>query len=246
MEIIPVMDILGGKVVQAIRGEREKYKLVKSSLINSVEPLKVAKAFKEKLGLEKLYIADLDAIEGRGNNFDVIKEIKSKVGSKIMLDFGIRDCKDLDKDVIEIVDSIILGTETLQSLETVKEAFAIKEKNNLVISIDMKNGKVITKIKKFKYKSPEFVIRQFSSLGISNFILLDISKVGTMEGVSKRFKKLIQDLDNTGLHLIVGGGINSFKGVEELGRLHIAGILIATALHNQEIGIKDIYKILRL
>ncbi len=81
MEIIPVIDILDGKVVHAVKGERNKYRPVKSILTKSPHPLDVAKVFKEKLGLTKLYIADINSILEKGNNFRYIEEIKEKTES---------------------------------------------------------------------------------------------------------------------------------------------------------------------
>jgi phosphoribosylformimino-5-aminoimidazole carboxamide ribotide isomerase len=52
MEIIPVMDILNGIVVHAVRGEREKYKPIKSILSASPDPVEIANAFKKILNLK--------------------------------------------------------------------------------------------------------------------------------------------------------------------------------------------------
>ncbi|HKM59743.1 MAG TPA: HisA/HisF-related TIM barrel protein, partial [Candidatus Bathyarchaeia archaeon] len=63
MKVIPVIDILNGIVVHAVRGKRREYQPLQSSICNSIEPLEIAKTFKT-LGFSELYIADLDAITG--------------------------------------------------------------------------------------------------------------------------------------------------------------------------------------
>ena len=68
LKVIPVIDILDGLVVHAIRGRRQEYQPLKSSLCNSVDPIEVAKAFKT-LGFNELYIADLDGITKRQDKF---------------------------------------------------------------------------------------------------------------------------------------------------------------------------------
>ena len=44
--VIPVIDILNGAVVHAVRGKRSEYKPIESVICKSAEPLEVAKAFK--------------------------------------------------------------------------------------------------------------------------------------------------------------------------------------------------------
>ena len=76
MKVIPVMDLLNGKVVQGIGGLRNKYQPISDSVItNSPEPHNVALSFSEKLGLNWFYVADLDRIQSTEN----IEENKKKI-----------------------------------------------------------------------------------------------------------------------------------------------------------------------
>ena len=64
MKIIPVMDLINEKVVHGIAGKRNEYQPLKNSVItNSADPLIVARDYTEKLGLNWIYIADLDLIQ---------------------------------------------------------------------------------------------------------------------------------------------------------------------------------------
>ena len=50
-----------------MRGERERYRPVSSVLAGEDgDPLALARAFRSELGLDELYVADLDAITGAG------------------------------------------------------------------------------------------------------------------------------------------------------------------------------------
>lgn len=239
MKIIPVIDILNKKVVHGIRGKRNQYKPIKSTLTNFCYPLEVAKVFKEKLGLENLYIADLDSIEKRGDNFDIIKEVENKLGIKIILDPGIRDSKDLDREIVHIVDSIILGTETLTSVQTINDSISIKGRDNVIVSIDLKGKKFISNIEDFK--NPEYLIRKlYDELGLRNFILLDLEKVGSMEGVSEQLTQLILSMRDMDLYLITGGGIRSMEDIIDVHKLGIEAVLIATALHAGKIAKEEL------
>src|SRR5947209_19648396 len=62
MQIIPVLDLMGGRVVRGVAGRRSEYRALTSALTASSKPLDVARAFRLHFGLATLYVADLDAI----------------------------------------------------------------------------------------------------------------------------------------------------------------------------------------
>jgi len=90
LKVIPVIDILKGVAVHAVRGKRSEYQPLKSVLCKSADPLRVASAFKA-LGFSELYVADLDAIMGGHPYFAVLKQIADTAGLSLMVDAGIAD-----------------------------------------------------------------------------------------------------------------------------------------------------------
>ena len=74
MKVIPVIDVLGGVAVNAVKGMRQEYQPLKSSLCKSADPVDVAAAFRT-FGFKELYMADLDAITCGKPNFSVLKRI---------------------------------------------------------------------------------------------------------------------------------------------------------------------------
>ena len=63
MLIIPVIDLMGGKVVHAQGGRRDQYQPLTSQLTSSVYPNAVIKQLLKWYPFTDIYIADLDAIE---------------------------------------------------------------------------------------------------------------------------------------------------------------------------------------
>lgn len=238
MEIIPVIDIREGKVVKAIRGERNKYfPLEDSSLVMSSDPLRMASAFKQELNLNKLYIADLDSIEQKGDNFLTLEALK-QLGIEMMVDIGIRDRDDLREKIINIIDYLILGTETLLSLDVVKYAIEMKTTDKVIVSIDLKDGKILKRYREFI--SPEVSLKILYDAGIRNFIILDLARVGTLEGPSQKLKDFMSYFNRAGLSIFLGGGITSIKDITQLEKIGIKGVLIGTAFHKGFIKKKDI------
>ena len=67
MDVIPVLDVRGGRALHARRGERAAYAVVDGVLGRGDDPLALARAFRERLGRRRVYLADLDAITGTGD-----------------------------------------------------------------------------------------------------------------------------------------------------------------------------------
>lgn len=235
MRIIPVMDIMGGKVVHAIAGERESYKPVKSILTSNPSPSSVARAF-QKLGLEELYIADLDAIRRSGHNCGAIGRIAAETGMKIMVDAGFRRADELGEYVKEGVEKIVLATETLESFEEIPKAIDT-HKTSVVTSIDVKFGQVIAESNSMQLRL-EDLIRKFDGAGASEIILLSLDRVGTQRGPDSESLKLA--LRYTSVPVLIGGGVVNMEDVRRLRDLGAAGVLVATSLHQGIITKHDV------
>ena len=94
--IIPVMDLMRGQVVHGVAGQRNKYRPISSSLVDGANPLDVASAFQKLFGVEELYIADLDAIMGRGNNLKHTQDVLENLHLTYLLDGGDFSMKDVE------------------------------------------------------------------------------------------------------------------------------------------------------
>ena len=237
MKVIPVIDILNGIVVHAVRGKRREYQPLQSTLCKSVEPLEVAKIFKN-LGFSELYIADLDAITGGSANFRVFKRIADETGLKLMVDAGVAGIETGEKLLDSGVSKVIIATETLQSKSFVGEAVRLFGNDRVIVSLDLKGDKVLVRLGFAGCKNPMCLLREFKEMGVSRVIVLDLAQVGSGEGVNVDFlKKVIADL---GVHVYVGGGVRDIKDLVELKNLGVSGVLVATALHSGKISLDDL------
>ncbi len=239
MKIIPVIDIIRGKAVLGRGGVRDEYKPVRSALTESSGPVDVAGAFRRSLGLNEVYIADIDMIEGRGSNLSIIREIRKKTRVNVILDPGIKFPEDISDELAVSADVIVLGTETLGSLDTAKEAVRILGPRRVTASIDLKKGELLSGIRELE--DPEKAIEIFSGkFGIRKFILLDLNYVGSMKGPSERLCGIIRGFKNSGLCFSAGGGVKRAEDILKLKEAGAAAALVASALHSGKINRKDI------
>lgn len=92
MPVIPVLDLMGGHVVRAVRGERQHYKPVRSRLCAGSDPVELACALCHHTGSDRLYIADLDALLGGVAQVAVLRRLLDALpGVRLWLDAGWRD-----------------------------------------------------------------------------------------------------------------------------------------------------------
>ena len=228
--IIFVLDILNGIVVHAVRGERAKYRPVENSRISdSSDPLDMI----FKISPSQVYIADLDHIQGFGDNFGVIEKISRETNT--MVDIGVKNMDGVRK-CASIADTVIIGTETA-SLDIIEKA-SIEFPGRINVSIDMKNGVVLTKDRNMDVP-PEELIGKLNEFDLKDIIILDLGKVGTSTGINT---DLFKEMAGVSEHkILAGGGIKDLDDMIVLKELGIDGALVATAVHNGKIPIELIH-----
>ena len=237
MKVIPVIDVLNGVAVHGIRGEREQYQPLKSILCRSADPLDIALTF-ESLGFSGLYLADLDAILGKSANFDIYRKIMTKTSLDLMVDAGIADIARAEKVLATEVSKIVIGSETLDSLEFLGQAAKVFGEDKIVVSIDLKEGKVLSVSDVIASMDAVSFAQKLASIGIRQIILLDLDRVGTEHGINLTLLRNI--IEKTEVEVLIGGGIQSLQELEELRKLGVSGALVATILHNGKLEVDEL------
>lgn len=235
LKVIPVIDVLNGKVVHAVKGIRKEYQPLQSILTKSVQPSEVAKAFRN-LGFSDLYVADLDAIVDCSANFKALKNIADETGLKLMVDAGVTGIERARKLLDSGVSKLIVGTETLQSKNFVADAVRLFGSEHVVVSLDLKGDKILVKLGFDGCTDPICLLQDFKKMGVSQVIVLDLLRVGSGEGVNVEFLKNV--IEDVGVDVYVGGGVRDIGDLVELKKLGASGALVASALHTGKITIE--------
>jgi phosphoribosylformimino-5-aminoimidazole carboxamide ribotide isomerase len=233
--IIPVLDILNSTAVHAIKGERNKYKPLKSKILNTSDPLEIVNIIKHKFYFDEVYIADLDAIIKRKQNHVLLSEILKTYDLKVMLDPGIIHKTDILTYSKYNLSKLILGLETIKNFEVIKEGLYIMGQKRLSVSIDMYQGSIISNLKELDNQSPLDVVRILKNLGITEIILLDLFRVGQkIGGIPPLFIKFRDQFEG---NILIGGGVKELKDLEMMYNKNFSGVLIATALYDGSLDI---------
>jgi phosphoribosylformimino-5-aminoimidazole carboxamide ribotide isomerase len=240
MRIVPVLDLKGGVAVHAVRGQRDAYAPVRSTLAESADPVALARAFRTVLGCEACYVADLDAITGRGDHGPTIRAI-ADVGLRVWLDAGVATAADADRAVRQGAGRVIVGTETLRETADLPAiaAAARGAGAGAILSLDLKEGRLLGGTDGVAGRDPIDLARDAWAAGFRSFIVLDLARVGAGIGVATGgATRLRQALPSA--EVIVGGGVRDGADLRALALAGFDAALVATALHTGVITAADL------
>lgn len=243
MQVIPVIDIINGRAVHARRGERGRYEPVRSVLTPlGADPLELAAAYRNKLGLETIYVADLDAILSNRPHWEIYASL-AREGFRIWLDAGTQSAQRAVALVEAGVETVVLGLESLAGPAQLAEIVTKSHLNRhrFVLSVDSRGGSLLMP-QNHQWPNdmtPLGLVRQAWSLGLSRFLLLDLARVGSGGGVGGEQDFGAIQAEFPSAQCWLGGGVRGPSDLTQLRRLAVAGVLVATALHDGSVNRAD-------
>ncbi len=237
-DVIPVLDIANGQVVRAYRGQRRTYRPWLDSVWgNTSDPRHWIRQLKATRRFAILYLADLDALEGKGRQWPIV-EAAAASGLQLWYEGAVRDAKDLDA-VAERLNQltlpnwkIVVGLETWCSPNQLPQACRQVPVEQLVFSVDLFGG---SPMGNHSWGDVTQIVQRVSQCGIWSLILLELDRVGTATG--NWSLPLVDRLKNVGANFLLypGGGIASADDLEQLRMAGCAGALVGTALHTGQV-----------
>ena len=236
MRVIGVLDLLGGRAVHARAGQRERYRPVRAVAgepIGDGDPLALARAYIDRLGVSELYAADLDAILGRTPQDALVARLAA-TGAPLWLDAGVSSGRRARQVLAVGATRVVVGLETLPSWDALRAVSDEAGGDRVAFSLDLANGEPIFSSAAgatIPGEAADRVAARAAWAGVGGMIVIDLARVGTGRGPDTGLIARMRDVA-PGLTLVGGGGI---RGLEDLRRLAAAGCdgaLVATALHD--------------
>jgi phosphoribosylformimino-5-aminoimidazole carboxamide ribotide isomerase len=237
-QVIPVLDLKAGRAVHAIAGQRAYYQPVQSILHASSDPLELAAALRELLGLRALYLADLDAIAGAAPDVALYHKLISN-GFYLIVDAGLRDLRSAKRLLLLDPSSsaIAAGLETLESPGALAEIAHELGAGRTIFSLDLDEGRPRKPAQStWKFDDVLELASEAVECGVRHLLLLDLARVGTGRGSGT--KGLIAQIRarHPEVRVSAGGGISGIAEVLDLKNTGASAVLVASALHDGRIG----------
>jgi phosphoribosylformimino-5-aminoimidazole carboxamide ribotide isomerase len=236
MQLIPVIDLLEGQVVRAVRGDRATYRPVRSALCEGANPVTVAGTLARHCASDLVYLADLDALQGAAPQVAVLTQLLAALPHlHWWLDAGFNDGPDaarllatLGADVADRVTPVF-GSESLRDAAALQALCADGAdgadgsvgRQRSILSLDRRDGRPLDRAGCWSTPSawPERVV------------VMTLERVGAGSGPDLATLATVQALAPQA-RLIGAGGV---RHVADLRAAEAAGAhawLVASALHD--------------
>ena len=229
MQILPAIDLRGGKCVNLVQG------IASQETVFSDAPVAMAQRWQTE-GAEYLHLVDLDgAFQGESANLHIVSEIVSALDIPVQLGGGIRSMEQLETVLVLGVDRAILGTVALKQPDLVKQACA-KYGARIAVGIDARDGMVATD--GWLEVSQKSVVEFAQELtDVQTLIYTDIKSDGMLKGPNVDATAAI--IDAVPANVIASGGVTSLTDVTALKQIGASGAIIGRALYTGDLTLQD-------
>src|SRR5215203_5774410 len=137
MEIIPVIDLKADRVVRARMGQRHLYQGIETILSPASDSLSITAGLLSLYPFGTLYVADLDAIEGRGDHRAVLTQLKARHPQLMLwVDNGIANADAAAAWLDTGLGCLVLGSETQRDICVIRDLVAHQR---VVLSLDFRS-----------------------------------------------------------------------------------------------------------
>jgi phosphoribosylformimino-5-aminoimidazole carboxamide ribotide isomerase len=243
--VVPVLDLKEGRAVRAVGGRRDQYQSIRSILHANPEPIPLACSLRDMLSLSTLYLADLDAIEGRAPNIGIYQQLLG-LGLEVWIDAGLRDVSSLAPllDLHPLDSRVIVGLETVRGPDELAGIADRVGADRTIFSLDLFEGRPrVGGEGTWRTDDPREIANRAIEGGLHHLIILDLARVGKARGTGSD-GLMAQILDaHPEVEIIVGGGVSRIQEVLHLRAAGASGVLVGSAIHDGRIGRAELEQI---
>ena len=236
MEIIPAIDIRGGRCVRLVQGDYDR------ETVFADDPAAAALRWRDA-GATRLHVVDLDgAREGRATNAASVERILAAVDTAVEVGGGIRDLETVQRYVNAGVERVVLGTAAVKDQALLKAALA-SFAGRIAVGVDAREGIVVTEgwLDASGVAAPDLV-RQVAEMGVTRVIYTDTVRDGTLTEPNFAALEVIVSyirISATKLKIIYAGGVSSIDHLRRLAGTGVEGAIVGRALYDGRVRLPD-------
>lgn len=234
MQIIPAVDILGGRCVRLLQGRFDQ------ATVFADDPVEMAIHW-ASLGAERLHVVDLDgARNGQPRNTETVARIVRALEIPVQLGGGIRTLETAQSMLDLGVDRVTIGTSAVLDgglAGTMFKAFG----EQVVLALDARDDLVATHgwQEVSEQKAVDFA-REMEALGARRIIHTDIGHEGMLGGVNlAAMERMAKAVD---IPVIAAGGVATIEDIRNLKELEpygIEGVIVGKALYTGSLDLHE-------
>ncbi len=232
MEVIPAIDIRGGKAVQLFQGDYDRETVFNDS------PVDAARRWLD-IGATRLHVVDLDGAKTGGQvNIDLAGQIAALSAVPVQLGGGIRTVKAAKNAVDKGVERVIIGTAALDSTAFAQQLCDELGPERLIVGVDAREGYVAVRgwLEKSETSAIDLV-KRMEEVGVQRFAYTDISRDGTL--TEPNFLQVEELLGKTWLKMLAAGGVSRIEHLRRLADMGVEGAIVGTAAYTGDIAMRE-------
>lgn len=231
MEVIPAIDIRGGKCVRLAQGDYDR------ETVFGEDPVAMALRW-SSYGASRLHVVDLDGARGsEQTNAAIVRRIVQAVDAPVQTGGGIRSLEAIQSAFDTGVDRVVLGTAAVKDPAILREAVALA-RSRIVVSVDAREGKVSLQgwTESTDIEAVSFIDR-LQEMGVERIVYTDILRDGVHDGPN--FEMYERLTSATSVKVIAAGGVGSLEDLRRLKDCGVEAAIIGRALYTGDVALPD-------
>jgi phosphoribosylanthranilate isomerase len=237
LQLLPAVDVTGGKAVQLVQG-------VAGSGKQYGDPLEAALEW-QRQGAEWLHLVDLDAAFGRGTNHELLAEVASKVDMQVEVSGGIRDDATLKRALNSGARRVNIGTAALEDPEWC-DRICGEYGDRVAIGLDVKGGRLAARGWTREGGELFATLERLERAGCARYVVTDVNSDGMLSGPNLDLLRSV--CEATDKPVIASGGVSSLDDLRALAGLTAIGVegaIVGTALYERNFTVAEALNLLK-
>ena len=232
MIVIPAIDVMGGKAVRLLRGERSQVTEYAD------DPVAVVRRFVDA-GARRIHVVDLDgAFAGAPAQQELVARMVEAAGDvAIQTGGGIRSADTVDRLLALGVDAVVVGTLAVREPAVVR-ALCEQHAGRIVVAADSRDGKVaVSGWQESSELDASALARAAQSWGAAAILYTDVSRDGMQTGPAVQATAALQAA--VSIPVYASGGVGSLADLDACAAAGLAGVVLGRALYEGAFSLEE-------
>lgn len=234
IEIIPAIDIIGGKCVRLTKGDYDKQRTYADN------PAEMA-AELESLGARRLHVVDLDGAKSRHIvNTATLEQITERTNLVVDFGGGIKSEDDIERAFRFGASMVTVGSVAVTDKALMQRWIDTYGAERIILGADVRDGRI--SVNGWKEDSQEEIadfLEYYINKGVTKVLCTDITRDGTLEGPSlELYRKILQRFPD--LYLIASGGVSGVGDILELDSAGVPAVVFGKAFYEGRISKEEL------
>lgn len=232
MQLVPAIDVLGGRAVRLRQGRYDEV------TIYAEDPAELARSWRGRVS--RLHVVDLEgARAGHAVQREVVEKIARAFGPGVQAGGGIRSPETAAEYLALGIDKIVLGTAAIRDPALV-EGLARAHPGRVIVAVDAVSGRVATDgWEQVSELSAIDLVRRIDAWPLAGVLYTDVERDGTEVGPNVTETSRLACA--TRIAVIASGGVGTLGHLRTLAAAPgpISAAIVGRALHEQRFSLED-------